>query len=882
MLGYSKYDQLFVDTLRLAKPDSLVRIFDLEMEAQIASLLDISPLQDIFQFRARYLGLKLANLLIDEKGELQTASLSACIRAMGEGFFSLGPNREGDCLIYEHIFNCLQSMPQAWPWIRKFSLPLCHKNAEEIIRETLWPELVRSIETFHVRRALLAAWLTFLRQATGSCFATAPALLIQKTPELFFKDLYDLLSTGQLQRVVGGQQYAVPLCISMGKGDLIRPIRSKEHLGYAPGLIAACNALEMFSPRETPLQKAEKLQQAIDRLEKVQTPQQVLRALSLQVIGLTELDIADEEHLEKMQFEPMLARDGVVFYREPTLRAKKVGEWKKKLHLAELSFLSFNQCALLRVWEYTIASFCDVKTDFAKWNLYTGLGMQIEQSDGVAAFLYQYIDQKLQECNAQISQVHKQYEDAIYKLQSLEALLQRSMSDPKRFEMQGQWSIASREAQMILQERDRLKQRADALAGFFSSLLRHYDAKFQEYFQEVFDPAVSEAEEHLFEDSPAGFRLLYKHGRWDASTWTLIVNEDAYIEALRAFFSAVESEIDLPEGLQREFATEVTTALIQWVQTPEFLSAAMDRAEAAGRRTPWDYVSGGTMQSLLQVYYSRALPLTEKAFLPKSEIELLSGLLSLEKKKDMLMHSPTHAFVLRLDLLPEEALRYAEDNQRFAKQWRMTEEVQEAMGHLFSEKLPVPHRALFIHLFRTKHLAQTPMELRRFFIDAVQGLSFGQDPESLVDAYLYEQTFLLSADDAKKSLRAIFERLPGLPEKKVLQAISQWDGSWIGPSQLHKLAKAIVLRLVQTPFSSIDWDQKIAEEMRQLGICYPHLLLFADTNWSGWFFGFVSNCYSGRLELWRLNRIGMQGFPMHQWRHYFSQENQIPWTVLLQ
>jgi len=31
-----------------------------------------------------------------------------------------------------------------------------------------------------------------------------------------------------------------------------------------------------------------------------------------------------------------------------------------------------------------------------------------------------------------------------------------------------------------------------------------------------------------------------------------------------------------------------------------------------------------------------------------------------------------------------------------------------------------------------------------------------------------------------------------------------------------------------------DWDQKIAEKMRALDLL-PDVLLFADTNWSGWF-----------------------------------------------
>ena len=44
-----------------------------------------------------------------------------------------------------------------------------------------------------------------------------------------------------------------------------------------------------------------------------------------------------------------------------------------------------------------------------------------------------------------------------------------------------------------------------------------------EYFQEVYDADMHEdVEGSLYDDSPAGFRLLYKHGRRNPGTWTLI------------------------------------------------------------------------------------------------------------------------------------------------------------------------------------------------------------------------------------------------------------------------------------------------------------------------------------------------------------------------
>jgi hypothetical protein len=59
-------------------------------------------------------------------------------------------------------------------------------------------------------------------------------------------------------------------------------------------------------------------------------------------------------------------------------------------------------------------------------------------------------------------------------------------------------------------------------------------------------------------------------------------------------------------------------------------------------------------------------------------------------------------------------------------------------------------------------------------------------------------------------------------------------------------------------------------------------VLFADTNWSGWYFGFVKNPTTERLELWRLNRTATQGFPMTDWKQWFDPSNTSAWVVLNQ
>lgn len=877
-MDWQKYETNFLATFRSLRSDSLADWLDLNFEAQISYFFELSSIQDSFRFRARHLGRRLAVLLIDEKGELQKDLLSQMIPLFEGEIYPLGPRREGDPLIYSHLLACLKALEnekEVWSWIRKLSPPLCHKKAEEVIRETLWPESIRTLQPHHIRRAALAAWLTLLRQTTGSCFASAPAILIQKKPLQFFKDLYELLSLGQLKRVFAGREYAVPMCPSIGKGELDRTIVSPERLSFSPGLIAGLSAAHLLPGDEPLLQKAKRLQSALQDLESIKTPGQVLRDLSLKGLGLTENDVADEEYLARIQMGPLIAKEGGVFYQRPSLRGQKVGDWKKKLKASQVAFQALTECSLLRVWEYTLASFCDVKTEFAKWNLYISLGMHTDKKGGIADFLYQRIDRLLQETNLEIQRLQRLYEQSVYSVRSLESLLHQA-SDSGRYELQAQMSRAVQESRLALDERDRNIRRAEAIAGFFSVLMQHFDKKLQEYFQEVFDPSVAEKEEHLFEDSPAGFRLLYKHGRSDASTWELIYDENAYIQSLRSFFAAVEGEIEIPPSLEKELVSSLTTELIQYIQDPEFLEGAKERSQSIGRKTPWDYVSGGTMQNLVQAYYSRAVPLTESPFFPKSALDLLRILSKEKKNGDMLIHSPTHAFVLRLDLLPEKAESKAEENFAAVKKWKCGEAIQEHIAHTLSEKLPDSQKSLFLHLFRKKHTAQTGAELRAALLDTLQTVR-GKPDYGLVDSHLYEQIFLLKGEEIREALSAI---LHPLQNKKISQAISRVKKSFMGAYELHQTAKSIVLEAIDMPYASVDWDEKIASQIRRLGISYPHLLLFADTNWSGWFFAFVTNPFTGQLELWRLNRIGSQGYPMNDWKQWLTPANKTPWIVL--
>ena len=108
--------------------------------------------------------------------------------------------------------------------LRKIGKPYANKNADQIIRDTLDLPTTTAVTDAHARRAVLSAWLCYLRQNVGSCFATAPAILIHsEQPYAFLQDIDILLTTGRLKRTFGGIEYSAPLSASWGAGDLRRP-----------------------------------------------------------------------------------------------------------------------------------------------------------------------------------------------------------------------------------------------------------------------------------------------------------------------------------------------------------------------------------------------------------------------------------------------------------------------------------------------------------------------------------------------------------------------------------------------------------------------------------------------------------------------------------
>jgi len=789
-------------------PTPLSSVVDFVREMEISR--HMAPLQDPLRFRARFLGLEVANVLVDDQGHLR---LDLVQQLLETPRYLTGPFLENDAFLLDHLFSSLRSLVENPPirhLLQRFSPHVCHKGAERLIRDTLWPHSPQKIQDADVKRAVLAAWFTWLRQTTGSCFATAPAILVQQQyPLQFLQDLFDLLTFGSLRRIVSGQEYSVPLCPSLEQADLLRPLVDQEH---SPGLKAAFAAagLKHWTPVEA------------------STPKELIEKVLLQSLGLELDDIKEEENLKRLEMNPLLAKQSAVYYQRPSDRAKKVAEWKEKTDLACTAYQALGDCALLRAWEATVASFTDAKVDIGRWNLYVSLGMHPDQPGGIGAFLYERINVRLQAANYQLQSLQIEYDSTVQQARQAQRLGRES-----------EYRSATYVLNAIVEQSKVLSQEAQFLSKLFSETIQGYDRLIPQAFQEIFDPSLAQNLESMIDDSPAGFRLAYKHGRTASSQWTFIRTKEEFIASLREFFAYAEQELNLEAGL--------TTDLIQYIQTEEFFKGALARCKSnpamqGSIAKPWEYISGGTMPGLLMAYCNRSQPFTSLERKIQNEAELLQFILEAKGKDPMLMHSPTHAFILHPEWLPETPSLHD-----FWEKMEVRE--PEWLADKLSNWLPQKDRALFLHRWR-QHTSIS--ELKQFRQSLIHSLS-RPDPEAFVDSFLYESLPLIDQKIAN-SLAPLFD-----------------DQPFFTPVEVRERLKTL-----SYPFSLSDIDEQIAAELRKRGLAAPRPILFADTNWSAGFFGLAFSP-AGTFDLWRFNRTGMSGTPM---RHWFHLQRNGTWIIL--
>ncbi len=710
---------------------------------------------DLFTLHAKVRAIALANLLLDEEGDLQNLD-----RVKLEYIFIPQGYSDGD--ITEHfqrVLTSLQTDPELSMLLQSFTFPVFDPKIEEMIATLL--DAKEKLTRRHLIWAVLSALLCPLRQRVGSCFATAPAILIhEEQPIQFLKDLRDLLATGKLTRTFGGVEYSVPMSPSSGPEDF-----QSEH-------------------------------------------------------------------------------------------------------------------TLLKTWEYTLASFVDVKTEFSKWNLYVSLGLHPDEKEGVGELIYTQLEKQLNEANEELQKQQIEYEIAYDQVRATEVLLRNAATEAEGRRLRSELQARAYHFQSCEEIRNRWNEKAQNIAHLFSFLIEQIVEKFQEHFQEVYDAGMyEEVQPTPYDDAPAGFRLLYKHGRTHVGSWTFIYNSAEYLQALKDFFLAIEHPVredcEWEEG--KDEISKLITAIIHHIGTEEFLLSAFHRMAKAHRvplqkvpleqmeKKPWAYTSGGTMPTLLKTYFRREGSLSEEARWVDSPQDLLIFLLDTIKilppnitdlyqkdpQKRMLMTSPTHAF----SLLPgQEFFRKGWEDRGFTYTWVRDQIIQPCTNFYEAIRLE-PHEQQLL-------LQKLNLSINHYGTLSVADFYSKLPSHPKIDAFLYESLPLITPPQAE----ALFRDL-GLKEIAPFKPIFR--------RELHDLI------LSHYTSSSKDLHLEVARLMEKKKLAPPRPLLIADTNWSKFYFSFLVNPGTGELEFWRTDKIGLTGTPMREWEHFLNGTVKEPWGIYL-
>lgn len=923
----------------------------LEEYDELSRRIDRSEVQESTTVRNILRSRRIANLLINEKGELNSNLIPRFISLLTSNLYSLGPNRYHDAVRQRQIINVLtklQKDPGLVQLLKKIHKPYSHPIADQIIRDTLQLPANMVVNDFHARRAALAAWLCYLRQNVGSCFATAPAIMIHdEQPELFLIDISEMLGTGRLKRTFGGIEYSVPMSVSWGIGDLKKPFvfRPNSEIWMSPGIMVALESINVIDKTIPLADKLQHIKNLIFNLfPKEFNPQLLTVETLLRMILLNHLGITAHDLKEYDERPPSILPTTIVTTRsEKTLgKTELCALYYQYFSTATYAFKALTECALLKAWEFTLASFSETKSQFTRWNLYSSLGLEMNQKGGIGACLYEILQRKIDECQDKIREYQVEYEQLYVQVKYLESKLKNSTSEKEAQWNRVEYQTKANEFYLLEEMRDKYNAKAHRYANLFNDLIEFYDKLFPQYFQEIYDPEMLEINPGPYDDSPAGFRLLYKHGRSSTAQWTRIKNPSEFIDALASFFAATEREIyNAPEfeGIQQDLS-DITTSVIMHVKSHEFLETAFYRMAAAHNtpimehplehldkveKKPWAYTSGGTMHTLVSCYYRQEQKPTEIARWVENPMELLVYLVDILKQeppkimqsfiansnKSMLMHSPTHAFLLKPGFpLFKEAwendaftFTWIRDNfvrpmERKIDQLELNFEMMDFLIELLSKEVPDHIQPFFRDAFNEMRIQMNSVGFREYVlkkIDYDRRLHIGGYsilPPERVDSLLFSKLPLTPKLQLKDKLLNLFNEIPKnlivSYESKFKYLVNDALNpikleNLIDADRLQNIFKTLLCLAAGKITFDVDFDLQISLAAQRLGYACPTPILFADTNWVKDYFGFVVSPATARLELWRFDRIARSGSPMSSWEMWLNgSRKDNPWGVYSQ
>lgn len=892
---------------------------------------DISQLQSSSSWRNLHIAREIANLLINESGKFNTDLCHHIIPLLEKHLYSLGPDREHDHIGLVHILNILHlflKQTELIHAIQHISKPEGNVSISCLVRESLGLSATSAITDIITRKAVLSALLTRLRQNVGSCFATAPAIMIQQEQPLqFLHDITQLISQGRLGRIYDGVEFTVPMSYNFGSGDLHKMVsvstlgnNPRSTLSNSPGLQAAWLATGLLNSSMSSDKKNRESELLLrsasidwDINFSVITAHEIIQSVLLHKHGLSRELIGQYEKFVETLFLPQK------FIKNREKYLLFVEDYEK----ARNAFISLTDNALLKAWEFTLASLSEAKANVTKWNLYTSLGLQPSEPLGIGSAIHAHIQECVDDINKDLGALQTNYDHTFAQMRSLEIRSHHASSVNDIDWLRADYRVHSRELERILAESDELHDKGVKLSNAVNTIINFYTEKISNYFQEIYDAQMCDVVSNMYDDTPAGFRLLYKHGRSNPSAWTRIYSSEEYIKELIAFFSVTEFELkQLPDlkGYEREIS-KIVSSIISMIQSQEFMQASFNRLARAydeplpddlelTKRKPWAYISGGTMGNLISCYYRRnEQPKETKrwvgsgnelfAFFIDMAKELPANVQDIYKKNknySILAFSPTHAFLCKPGLFSS-----AWDNDTYTYSWIRDSWYNPRIDFLNKSVLnismidfliskivlyfPSGYRTVVNKAFKNIPFSVCPDDFRKSILDALSYEKWLQNSRFIgylteeIDGMLHSLLPLVFDYEFKNRLHVIFENIAEAPEQihELIDRLKLEKETMFSAIDLKDKAHDLLMTALQTTRSSIFFHKRILETMQDNGFALPEPMIVADANWENSMFGFTINPGNNNVEFWRFDDLGENGRPISQWRKYLDGREKKPW-----
>ena len=547
------------------------------------------------------------------------------------------------------------------------------------------------------------------------------------------------------------------------------------------------------------------------------------------------------------------------------------------------------------------------------------------------------IQDKINKINEEITEFQSKYDHLFAQAKYLEGKMSRATSERELGWTQAEYQMRRQEINRVLSERDAIHEKGRTLQGLYPFLINFYGERIRDYFQEVYDAEMHDVSANPYDDSPAGFRLLYKHGRTNTALWTSINSAAEYIQCLTSFFVSTEIELNQApelEGLHKEIP-ELITAIITTIKRPEFLKSSLYRlAKAYGesvvknplehldqvKRKPWAYTSGGTMATLVSCYWGNPqLPQEIKRWV-ESENELLAFFIDSMKEtslanqqkyqadhnQSMLSVSPTHAFLCKpgwklfkegweSDIYTYTWIRdhWAARHHAFLDDFLLNNRMMDSIIQQLLLFVPLGYRPIAKNALSNFTYSMTSQEFRERVIKTLsyeKWLHAGRGLEMIaeeLDSLLYRLLPLFPEHTLRERLERLFIATDGVDDKlrgeifRLFEIAEDNFGRYkiLSAEDLRNIAKGLLISALKTTRSPLFFHQKITQAMQKTGLSYPEPFLFADTNWVKNVFGFTINPGTKNLELWRFDECGSEGRPMTIWKRYVNGVDKGEWGL---